>query len=169
MLLFLLIFSNLSFANVSNDCDQVDKDYILGNYKACASSQEGSSSIRCRYLKAVCSMADSSYDSSRYELSLISADVKSGKFGEFNGLALTSLAEIAFLQGDYKRAKTLSSAVKDLLVKRLPSSYPYSISEVLTTKSYFEAKELAQANKGMDVLKRSHMDNIMFSSLDPWQ
>ena len=169
MLLTLLLLSSLALANADDECSQTDNDYILGNYKECASSTEGNSSMRCRYLKAVCEMADSAYDKSRYELSLISADVKSGKFDEFNGLALTSLAEIAFLQGDHKRARTLSSAVNDLLVKKLPASYSCSVSEVLLTRSYFDARDLAEANRKLETMRSSKVDNMFFSSLDPWQ
>jgi hypothetical protein len=169
VLLTLLLLSSLALANADTECPQTDKDYILGNYKECASNIEGGSSMRCRYLKAICEMADSAYDKSRYELSLLSADVKDGKFDEFNGLALTSLTEIAFLQGDHKRARTLSSAVNDLLVKKLPASYPCSVSEVLLTRSYFDARYLAEANKKLETMRNSKVDSMFFSSLDPWQ
>jgi hypothetical protein len=169
VLLTLLMLSSLALATAENDCPQIDKDYILGNYKGCASALEGNSSMRCRYLKAVCEMADSSYDKSRYDLSLISADVKDGKFSDLNALALTSLAEIASLQGDYKRARTLSSAISDVLIKKLPASYPYSVSEVLLTKSYFDARDIREANKKLEAMKNSKVDSMLFSSLDPWQ
>ena len=156
----ILLFQSLMFADTQLDCPQLDKDYVIGNYAACSSSLEGTQSMRCRYLKAICYMADSSYDKARYELSLISADVKSEKFDEFNGLALTSLAEVAFLQGDSKRAKTLSIAINDVLIKKAPLSYSYYINEVLLTKS--SLKRLA-------IMKNSKADTLFFSSLDPWQ
>ena len=170
MLFFvLLLFNSLIFADTQLDCPQMDKDYIIGNYTTCSSSLEGTQSMRCRYLKAICYMADSSYDKARYELSLISADVKSEKFDEFNGLALTSLAEVAFLQGDYKRAKTLSLAVNDVLTKKIPLSYPYYINEVLLAKSSFDARDIPEANKRLAIMKNSKADTLFFSSLDPWQ
>ena len=156
----ILLFQSLMFADTQLDCPQLDKDYVIGNYAACSSSLEGTQSMRCRYLKAICYMADSSYDKARYELSLISADVKSEKFDEFNGLALTSLAEVAFLQGDSKRARTLSLAINDVLIKKAPLSYSYYINEVLLTKS--SLKRLA-------IMKNSKADTLFFSSLDPWQ
>ena len=165
----LLLFHSLIFAEAQLDCPQLDKDYIMGNYTACSSGLEITQSMRCRYLKAICYMADSSYDKARYELSLISADVKSEKFDEFNGLALTSLTEVAFLQGDATRAKTLSLAVSDVLIKKLPFSYPYYINEVLLIKSSFDAKDIQDANKRIAILKNSKADTIFFSSLDPWQ
>lgn len=169
LLLLPLLISHLLPVDEQRDCPQLDKDYILGNYASCSSNQEVTSSIRCKYIKAMCDIAEASYDRSRYELSLISADVVSGKFDEFNGLALTSLAEIAFLQGDYKRGKTLSTAVNEVLVKKIPMSYPYVISEVLLAKSYFDSKNITEANKKIDYMRASKIDNLIFSSLDPWQ
>ncbi|MEI6093236.1 MAG: hypothetical protein WCQ47_06090 [bacterium] len=168
LLLFPLFLSSL-FSIDDRECPQIDKDYIIGNYAPCSSSVEGNDSIRCKYIKAMCNIAESSYDKARYDLSLISADVADGKFDEFNGLALTSLAEIAFLQGDYKRGKTLASAVNEVLIKKLPSSYPYAISEVLLAKSYFDSKNIPEANKKIESMKVSKIDTILFSSLDPWK
>ena len=170
MLFYVLLLSySLNFANTQQDCPQMEKDYILGNYTTCSSSLEGAQSMRCRYIKAICFMADSSYDKARYELSLISADVRAEKFDELNGLALTSLAETAFLQGDYKRGKTLSLAVKDVLIKKAPLSYPYYINEVLLVKASFDARDVVDANKKISIMKSSKVDDIFFSSLDPWQ
>ncbi|MCX6113102.1 MAG: hypothetical protein NTY22_07490 [Proteobacteria bacterium] len=169
MLFAFLLFSSLIFADTEQKCAELDKAYILGDYKDCSSGIDENLSIRCKYLKAICEMADYSYDKSRYELSLISADVKAEKFDEFNGLALTSLAEIAFLQGDYKRAKTLSFAVNDVLIKKLPLSYSYFISELLLIKSYIDSRNLSEANKKIKIMKISKVDDMLFSSLDPWQ
>jgi ATP/maltotriose-dependent transcriptional regulator MalT len=115
-------------------------------------------------------IANASYDKARYELSIISSEVPSSSLapGEINALALISLAELAFLSGEYKKARTLSEAVNDLLSKKLPGSYPYSVSQVLTVKSYFDSRNISLASKKLELIRREKTDKILYSALDPW-
>jgi hypothetical protein len=161
-------------ANKNDDCVEIEQAFIIGDYKRCESInenlREASFSLRCRYLKSLCMIANESYDKARYELSIISSDIPKNSLipGEINALSLISLAEIAFLSGEYKKARTLSTAVNDLLIKKLPGSYPYSVSQVLTVKSYFDARELSTASKKLALIRGEKTDKVLYSALDPW-
>ena len=172
VVLFLALSFNVFGATgiIKKDCKEIDKAFIIGDYNRCENLKDNGLSLRCRYVKSLCMIANSSYDDARYELSMISADVPGHSLapGETNALALVSLAEIAFLSGEYKKARTLSEAVNELLSKKLPGSYPYSVSQVLTVKSYFDARNLSLASKKLEAIRRERTDKLLYSALDPW-
>ena len=170
-LFYILLFSNTEGLFAKSDCPQIEKSFIIGDYEKCENiSSVSLNSIRCRYIRTLCMMANASYDKARYDLSLISADMPKDAQapGELNALALTSLAELAFLQGDYPRGRNLSESVNNLLTQKLSGSYPHSVSRVLVLKSQFDARNFSSIKQQLSLM-RSNMDLPFYRGLDPWK
>jgi hypothetical protein len=93
-------------------------------------------------------------------------DNKSGKISNVNALALNSLTEVAYLKGDYSKARALSAEVNSMLSKKLPNGYEYAISEVLLTKSYIDVRDNSSAKKRISMLKLD-TDPLLYSAVAP--
>ena len=153
----------------SSTCEDIQRSYITGDYKKCAKQYHAATDLSqdCRYLAALCDIGNYDYDDARYELSLLSVpDKGSGKMSSINALALNSLTELAYLKGEYLKARTLSAEINSMLSKKLPNSYEYAISEILLTKSYFDARDSFSARKRINMLKSS-TDPLLYSSIEP--
>lgn len=158
-------------APTGSDCADIDRDFIIGRYDSCKKLEHpGTLSLRCRYLKTLCKIAERSYDDARYELSIISADMSAASKApsELNALALTSLAELAFLQGDYPRGRNLTRSVNTLLDGKLQDSYPHSVSELLMLKSYFDSREIDNARNILRRFSQRGMDTMLYNAMNPW-
>lgn len=149
-------------------CPVTERQYILGNYKKCSTSKEGTGSTRCDYIRALCNMGNGNMDEAKYSFSMLSTvNTKQEKFSGINGLALASLVEMSYLNGEYKKARELSGELNSLLSKKLPDSYPYLISEVLLAKSYYDDKDSASAMKRINMLKNANVDPLLYCSINP--
>ncbi len=179
MLFLIVFFSFFNFYSLElyskeqtlDNCDTLDSAFIIGDYTLCENTKLiDTSSLRCRYLASLCMIANKSYDKARYELSLISAQIPktANAPGEYNALALTSLVELAFLQGDFSKARSLSSTVNTLLSQKLADSYPYSVNELLVLKSYLDLRALNNAKERIKIIKSKNKDQLLYSALDPW-
>jgi len=167
-ILFLLLLSSGLYA--SESCEDIQKSYILGDYKKCVAIYNSATDLspQCRYISALCNMANNDYENARYELSILSVpDKKTNKLSNINALALNSLAEVAYLKGDYNKARSLSTEINSVLSKKLPDSYEYAISEVLLTKSYLDVKDSLSANKRINLLKQKKIDPLIYYSIAP--
>jgi len=163
-----LFILSLSYIHADSDCPETEKQYILGSYKKCAMSKEGGSSTQCSYIKALCNIGNGNFDDAKYPLSLLSvSNLPNGELGDVNGLALASLVEIAYLAGDYKKARALSGELSSLISKKLPETYPYIVSEVLITKSYYDGKDSISAIKRISMLKLTSMEPLFYQSINP--
>jgi len=153
----------------SSTCEDIQKLYITGDYKKCSKQDAVVKTLspECRYITALCDIGNYEYDDARYELSVLSVpDKKAEKISSINALALNSLTELAFLKGEYSKARMLSVEINSVLSKKLPGSYEYAISEILLTKSYFDAKDSFSARKRINML-RSNTDPLFYSCLEP--
>ena len=106
--LILLFFSFSVYA--STTCEDIQTSYIMGDYKKCSKQYAAQADLgpECNYISVLCDIGSYAYDDARYELSLLSVpDNKAGKISSVNALALNSLAEIAYLKGDYAKARNL--------------------------------------------------------------
>jgi hypothetical protein len=141
----------------------------MGDYKKCSKQYATQADLapECNYISVLCDIGNYAYDDARYELSILSVpDNKTGKISSVNALALNSLAEIAYLKGDYAKARNLSAEVNSVLSKKLPNGYEYAISEVLLTKSYIDARDNFSANKRISMLKLD-TDPLLYSAVTP--
>ena len=170
MMITKIIVSFFAFSvYASSACEDIQKSYISGDYTKCAKqySEAKDLSQECRYLAALCDMGNYEYDKARYELSLLSVpDKKSEKLSGVNALALNSLTEVAYLKGEYSKARTLSGEINSVLSKKNPNSYEYAISEILLTKSYLDTKDSFSARKRISMLKLT-TDPLLYSCLEP--
>jgi len=165
--MFLLVLTFLFSLHAEQDCPKLDSYYIVGNYKACSTYSESNSSIRCSYIKALCLLAVSDYDSARYDLSLISAKVKKQSgLSDLNGLSLSSMVEAQFMSGDYSKARSLAQEVNTLLSKKMPYSYPYFVSELLLAKAYLSSFDPASAKKRLILAKTAGMEPLLCASIN---
>ncbi|HOW16287.1 MAG TPA: hypothetical protein PK443_01100 [bacterium] len=164
LLITILIFSSLYS---QDSCLKMEEYYILGNYKACVAHKQESLSQRCRYIKALCSMANEDNDTARYEFSLIGVELKNGEaMNEINGLALTSMVEAQFLKGEYSKARNLSQEMNALLSRKMPYSYPYFVSELLMTRSYFNSFDTLSAKKRLALAKTAGMEALLSETFE---
>lgn len=170
MMITKIILSFFAFSTyAASTCEDIQKSYISGEYKKCSKqySQAKDLNEECRYISALCDIGNYEYDNARYELSMLSVpDKGSNKMSNINALALNSLTELAYLKGEYSKARTLSSEINSVLSKKLPNSYEYAISEILLTKSYFDAKDSFSARKRINMLK-SNTDPLLYTSVEP--
>jgi hypothetical protein len=164
----ILLFLSLS-VYASPVCEDLQTSYIMGDYQKCSKqyvTQTGLSP-ECSYISVLCDIGSYAYDDARYELSVLSVpDNKSGKMSTVNALALNSLTEIAYLKGDYSKARALSAEVNSVLSKKLPGGYEYAVSEVLLTKSYLDARDSLSARKRINMLKQD-TDPLLYCSVTP--
>ncbi len=153
----------------SSNCEDIQTSYIIGDYKQCSKQHAASTdlSLECRYISALCDIGTYSYDDARYELSILSVpDNKSGKISKMNALALNTLVEIAYLQGEYSKAGNLSGELNSMLSKQQPDGYEYAISEVLLTKSYLDTRDHVSAKKRLSMLKLD-TDPLIYCAIAP--
>lgn len=163
----LLIFSFLTALFSQEDCTKLDSYYIVGNYKACAAYSQELMGPRCRYVKALCSLAMSDYDTAKFEFSVIGAELKKDKgMSELNGLALLSMSETLFMSGEYSKAKTLSSELNALLSKKAPYSYPYFVSELLLSRSYINSFDTTSALKRIALARTAGMEELLCPAIE---
>ncbi len=162
-----LVFTFLFSLHAEQDCSKLDSYYLVGNYKACSNYSEINSSVRCSYVKALCSLAVSDYDTARYDFSLISAKVKKQNgLSDLNGLSLSSMVEVQFMSGDYSKARSLAQEVNTLLSKKIPYSYPYFVSELLLAKSYLNSFDAVSAKKRLILAKTAGMEPMLCASVN---
>ena len=165
----IILFLFASSVYASSTCEDIQRSYITGDYKKCSKQYSASSNLspECRYIAALCDIGNYEYDNARYELSLLSVpDKKVEKLSSVNALALNSLTELAYLKGTYSKARMLSAEINSVLSQKFPNSYEYAVSEILLTKSYFDAKDSFSARKRISMLKLS-MDPLLYSSVEP--
>ena len=163
----LIILAVLANIFAQEDCPKLDSYYIIGNYKACVSYKQELMSPRCRYVKALCSMANSDYDTAKFEFSVIGAELKkAGGMKELNGLSLLSMAEALFMSGEFAKARSLSSELNALLSKKMPYSYPYFVSEVLLSRSYLNSFDITSAQKRLALAKAAGMEDLLCASIE---
>lgn len=164
-----IILSFFAFSvYASSTCEDIQRSYILGDYKKCSKQYLSAVGLspECRYIAALCDIGNYEYDNARYELSLLSVpDNKVDKIFSINALALNSLTEIAYLKGEYSKARMLSAEINSVLSKKLAGSYEYAVSEVLLIKSYFDARDSFSARKRLSVLKLN-TDPLLYNSLE---
>lgn len=161
-----IMFFSLIYAGDEN-CRDLEKNYLLGDYKKCALQTEYDGPIRCKYISALCALANGDYDRAKYGLSFIGPDVRSKNFGDINALALTSLVEVSFMQKDLGKAVNLSYEVNKMLSKDLPGSFPYLVSELLMIKTHFQSSEVKAAVKELGILKTAHIDEVFYEPFNP--
>ena len=159
----------LSFSVHASTCEDVQRSYIIGDYKKCSNLSLTAIDMtpECKYVASLCSIANYDYDNARYELSILSVPDKKAKFSRTNALALNSLVEVAYLKGDYAKARMLSSEINTVLSKRSADSYEYAVSEILLTRSYFDSKDSLSAHKRISMLKLNNMDPLIYSTVAP--
>jgi len=153
----------------SSTCEDIQRSYISGDYKKCSKQHATALGLspECRYITALCDIGTYEYDSARYELSLLSVpDKKTEKLSTINALALNSLTEIAYAKGEYSKVKTLSAEINSLLSRKRAGTYEYAVSEILLTKSYFDAKDSFSARKRISMLKLK-TDPLIYNSIEP--
>ena len=165
-MLFFLVSLFISL-HAQQECPKLDSYFILGNYTACSKYDIPDMSTRCKYLKAVCSMAISDNDTARYAFSLIGAQVDKTKgFSELNALSLSSMVEVQFMNGEYSKARLLAQEVNALLARKLPYSYPYFVSELLLAKSYINSFDTVSAQKRLILAKTAGMETMLSDSIE---
>ena len=153
----LLISLVLSITCAESVCPRIERYYIIGNYSACVSVRDRKATPECKYLEALCEIGSYNYESARFKLSSLSS----------NPDALNSLTEIAFLQGNYKKARELAADINTMMSQKLPDSYPCIVSKILLVKSFFDAKDITSAMKRIEMLKTAKVDPILYSSVNP--
>ena len=157
--MFLIAIIFLAALHAEQDCPKLDSYYVIGNYKACSSYAEPVTSTRCKYVKAICSLALSDYDTAMYQFSLLStSDVK--------GLSLSSMVETQFMSGDNIKARSFAQEVSSLLSKKMPYSYPYFVSELLLAKSYISAFDAGAAKKRLILAETAGMEPFLAESIE---
>jgi len=85
---------------------------------------------------------------------------------EINGLALTSMVEAQFINGEYSRARNLSQEMNALLSRKMPYSYPYFVSELLMTRSYFNSFDTLSAKKRLALAKTAGMEALLSETFE---
>ena len=164
MILFLLLFAVSVYANTIDKCHDIEKKYILGEYNGCSKAKEHLLSTRCNYIKAICEIGDYQYDRARIRLGVITSK-KVKKLNKEIALSVTSLAEIAFLTGEYKKANALAEEANSLLSRKFFGEYPYLVSELLFVKACYDSNNVLAALRRIEMLKSLNSDGLMFKSL----
>lgn len=148
--MIILMFCISLFANTSYS-------YLIGDYNNCVNTKTKTDTDE--YIRALCYVAIDKYDDARYVLSKLSTKIP--KNDNLLFLVLNSLVEIAYLSGEYEKAKNLSKNSISYCLNDL--TYACLISKQLCIKADYELSPISALRKMKDLELTS--DSFFYFSL----
>jgi hypothetical protein len=144
-------------------CIKAEAEYLIGDYALCAKLKlPDNADDRCKYIKALCCIGNSEYDTAK----LILLGMSNGSLNEITALSINSLTEIVFLKGDYTKAMELANQGNRLFAGKAPNTYPYIVSELLLVKAYFNSRDSLSALHRIEMIKTLNTDGFIYESLN---